>query len=42
MADAVEHLRRLVEFVEALVRHKCSHEDIAEIYFAAVARTRVQ
>ena len=38
--DAVEHLRRVVEPVEALAQDKSRGEDIVEIYFAAVARAR--
>ena len=38
MDDAVEHLWRVVEPVEALAQDKSRGEDIAEIYFAAVAR----
>ena len=37
MADRVEHLRRMVELVEALVQDGFIREEIAQIYAAAVA-----
>ncbi len=37
MADRLEHLRHMVELVEALVQDGFSREEMAEIYVAAVA-----